>query len=179
MLLSEIWAQQQKNSGISVFRWYFGISVIRRTRTQQNILSKPLAAFPRTLCLKNGLRWGRNESWCNDFHQSPKRILAEHKPATSCSQVLHATDRTMELSLSSIRSNAGINISKKTSRVYETLMHPQRPFFFFFVHKNCDLDIWPWLMTLSLVLKKGFYSKEYIHEIWKLYRLPFKSYSQC
>ena len=28
--------------------------------------------------------------------------------------------------------------------------------------ENCDLDIWPWEMTLTLVLKKVFYSKEYI-----------------
>ena len=34
-------------------------------------------------------------------------------------------------------------------------------------------------MTLTLVLKKGFYPKEYISEIRKLYHLPFKSYDQC
>ena len=34
-------------------------------------------------------------------------------------------------------------------------------------------------MTLNLVLKKGFYPKEYICEIRKLYHLPFKSYGQC
>ena len=28
--------------------------------------------------------------------------------------------------------------------------------------ENGDLDIWPWQMTLALVLKKGFYSKKYI-----------------
>ena len=34
-------------------------------------------------------------------------------------------------------------------------------------------------MTLTLVLKIGFYPKEYIWELWKLYHLPFKSYGQC
>ena len=49
------------------------------------------------------------------------------------------------------------------------------------VFKKCDLDIllWPWQMTFTLVLKKGFYPKEYICEIWKLFHLPFKSYGQC
>ena len=31
----------------------------------------------------------------------------------------------------------------------------------------------------TLVLKKGFYHKEYLCEIYKLYRLPFKSYGNC
>ena len=35
-------------------------------------------------------------------------------------------------------------------------------------------------MTLTLVLKKGLYPREYtcICEIWKLYHIPFKSYGQ-
>ena len=59
----------------------------------------------------------------------------------------------------------------------ETQCPLQRPFFFFF--KNCDLHIWLWQMTLTLLLKTWFYPKEYICEIWRLYHLPFRSYGQC
>ena len=45
--------------------------------------------------------------------------------------------------------------------------------------ENCDLDIWPWQMTLTFVVKKGFYPKEFLCEIWMLYHLPLKSYGQC
>ena len=42
----------------------------------------------------------------------------------------------------------------------------QRPFF---------RKLWPWQATLTLLLKKGFYTKEYKCEIWKLYHLPYHS----
>ena len=41
-------------------------------------------------------------------------------------------------------------------------MPPQRPFSFLFF-LNCDLDIRPSQMALTLVLKNGFYPKEYIY----------------
>ena len=47
------------------------------TSTRHNILSKPLAAFTHNHCLNNGQWWERNESCCNDYHQSSESILAE------------------------------------------------------------------------------------------------------
>ena len=44
-----------------------------------------------------------------------------------------------------------------------------------------DLDLYRWPLTLvqkKEFYKKGFYPKEYICKIWKLYHLPFKSYGQ-
>ena len=57
------------------------------TSTPHNMLSKPLAAFLHNHCWNNGQRWERNEFYCNDYHQSSERILAEPgiEPATSCS----------------------------------------------------------------------------------------------
>ena len=40
------------------------------TNTLHNILSKPLAAFPHNHLRDNGQREERNESCCNDYHQS-------------------------------------------------------------------------------------------------------------
>ena len=70
------------------------------TSTPQNILSKPLAAFPQNHCQNNGQQWERNECCCNDYHQSLERILAELEiePATSCSQVRNTKDWAMGLS---------------------------------------------------------------------------------
>ena len=53
---------------------------------------------------------------------------------------------------------------------------PAKAFFF----SKTELDIWPcpWQMTLTLVLKKGFYPREYMCKIWKVYHLPLKSYGQ-
>ena len=39
------------------------------TSTPQNILSKPLAAFPHNHCQNNGQQWERNESCRNDYYQ--------------------------------------------------------------------------------------------------------------
>ena len=46
-------------------------------------------------------RWERNESCHNDYHQRSEGILADPriKPATSCSQMLHATDWAMGLDI--------------------------------------------------------------------------------
>ena len=62
------------------------------TSIPRNIFSKALVAFPHLR--KNGQRRERNESCHNDYHQSSERILAEPgmEPATSCSEVLNATD---------------------------------------------------------------------------------------
>ena len=66
-----------------------------------DILSKPLVAFPHNHYWNNGQPWERNESCCNDYHQSPERILAwlGIEPATSFSWVLYVTDRAMELGM--------------------------------------------------------------------------------
>ena len=58
------------------------------------ILSKPLATFPQNHCRNNGQWWERSESCGNDYHQSSEKILYKLgvEPATSCSQVHHATD---------------------------------------------------------------------------------------
>ena len=69
------------------------------TSTPYNIVSKPLAAFPRNYCLNQEQWWERNESCRNDYHQSSERILTEPRiePATSCSQVRNATGWAMGL----------------------------------------------------------------------------------
>ena len=56
------------------------------TNTSHNIISKALAAFPHNHCRNNGQQWERNESCCNDYHQSSERMVAEPgiEPATSC-----------------------------------------------------------------------------------------------
>ena len=69
------------------------------TSTLHNILSKPLAAFPHNHCQNNAQRWERNESCCNDYHQSSERILAKLgiEPVSSCSQVRNATNWALGL----------------------------------------------------------------------------------
>ena len=47
------------------------------TSALHNILCKPLAAFLHNHCWNIWQRWKRNESCCNDYHQSSERILAE------------------------------------------------------------------------------------------------------
>ena len=56
------------------------------TNSFNNILSKPLAAFPHKHRRNNGQRLEKNESCHNDYHQSSVRILAEPgiEPTTSC-----------------------------------------------------------------------------------------------
>ena len=56
--------------------------------------SKPQAAFPHNHSWNNGQLSYKNESSCNDYHQSSERILAKPgiEPATSCSQAQYATD---------------------------------------------------------------------------------------
>ena len=78
------------------YPWFPGVLL---TSTTHNILSKPLAAYPRNHRRSNGKRWERNESCGNDYHQSSERILAEPgiEPATSCSQVRNTTDWVMGL----------------------------------------------------------------------------------
>ena len=63
----------------------FNLCKIYITSTPHNILSKPLVTFPRNHCRNNGQRWERNESCCNDNHQSSERKLAElgTEPVTS------------------------------------------------------------------------------------------------
>ena len=58
------------------------------TSTSHNILSKPMTAFPHNHCWNNWQQWKRNESCCNDYHQSLERILAKPgiEPVTSRSQ---------------------------------------------------------------------------------------------
>ena len=65
------------------------------TITPHNILSKPLAAF-----LQNHWTTDSGERGMNDYHQSSERKLVEPgiEPATSCSQVLNASDWGMWLS---------------------------------------------------------------------------------
>ena len=46
-------------------------------RAPNNILSKPLAAFPHNHCPNNRQRGERNESCRNDYNQSSERILAK------------------------------------------------------------------------------------------------------
>ena len=77
------------------FPWVF------LTHILHNMLSKPLASFPGNHCWNNGHRWERNESCCNDYHQSSERILAEPgiEPGTSCSEVRKATKWVTGLSL--------------------------------------------------------------------------------
>ena len=88
----------------TIFQLYHGgqctypcFSGVLLTSTTHNILSKPVAAFPHYW--KNGQQWERNESCCNDYHQSSERILAEQGIvlATSCSQVHNTTDWAMGL----------------------------------------------------------------------------------
>ena len=64
--------------------------------------SKPISAFLLNHSWNNGQPWERNESCCNDYHQSSERIFAKPRiePATSCSQVPNATDWAMRLCLS-------------------------------------------------------------------------------
>ena len=47
------------------------------------------------------------------------------------------------------------------------------------LRQDLDTWLWPWQMTMTLVLKKRSYHKEYTCEIQKLYHLPFKHYGQC
>ena len=74
----------------TLFLLYHGV----QCTTPHNFLSKPLAAFPQNHRQNNGLRLEKNESGRNDYHQSSERTLAESgiEPATSCCQVLYATD---------------------------------------------------------------------------------------
>ena len=99
--------------GCMVFKAVFNsISVVSRrqwtypcfpgailTSTPNNILSKPLAAFPHNHCLNNGQLWESNQSCRNDYHQSLERILAEPgiEQATFRSRVRNATDWAMGL----------------------------------------------------------------------------------
>ena len=70
-----------------------------------SILSKPLAAFRNNHRLNNGERWARSESCRNEDPHFRERMLTEPgiEPATSCSQVLHATD----LAISTKKPNKG------------------------------------------------------------------------
>ena len=54
----------------------FLLSLNPLNSTPNNILSKPLVAFPHNHCRKNELLCGRNEICHIDFHQSLERILA-------------------------------------------------------------------------------------------------------
>ena len=49
------------------------------TSTPHNILSKPLAAFPHNHSRNNGQQRERNESCCNDYHQSSEGILVSNQ----------------------------------------------------------------------------------------------------
>ena len=82
---------QLYHGGQCTYPWFPGVLL---TSTPHNILSKPLTAFLHNHCQSNGLRWERNESCRNDYHQSSERKLAEPgiELATSCSQVRNATD---------------------------------------------------------------------------------------
>ena len=64
------------------------------TSTPHNILSKPLAASQHNHCLNNGQGRERNESCCNDYHQSSERKSAVPaiELATFCYQVCNATN---------------------------------------------------------------------------------------
>ena len=53
------------------------------TGTPHNILSKPLAACLQNHCQNNGQHLERNESCCNEYHQSSERILTESGIETS------------------------------------------------------------------------------------------------
>ena len=83
---------------ISVILWQpvhlYMLSLRYFDQYQHTILSKPLAAYLHNCCPNNIEWWERNESHCNDYHQSLERILDEPriKPAASCFQVLLLTE---------------------------------------------------------------------------------------
>ena len=87
---------QVYRGGKSTYPCFHGVLL---TSTLHNILCKPLAVFPHNHCWKNRQLWERNESCCNDYHQSLERILAEPEieALASCSQVLYATNPAMGL----------------------------------------------------------------------------------
>ena len=70
------------SKGLTPFQQYFSYIVVASapihafllefflTSTPHNIPSKPLAAFLHNNCRNKGWRWERNESCCNDYHQS-------------------------------------------------------------------------------------------------------------
>ena len=49
------------------------------TSTPHNILSKPLATFPRNNCGNNGQRRDRNDFCRNDYHQSSEEYLPSRR----------------------------------------------------------------------------------------------------
>ena len=61
------------------------------TSTMNNFFSKPLAAFQHNHYHKNGQRWARNESCCNDYHQSQK----EYWPSRGSNQQSPVLKSTM------------------------------------------------------------------------------------
>ena len=102
-------------SFLRVFHLYRGsqctypcIPGVLLTGIPHNILYNPVAAFPLNHCQNKGQQWQRNESCCNDYHQSLERISAEPgiEPATSCSQVLYVTNWAIGISSSKLRTFA-------------------------------------------------------------------------
>ena len=77
------------------------LSRLLLTSTPHNILSKPLAAFPHNHCLHNRQQWERNESCCNDYHQSSERKLAEPgiKPTERWGSADHNLNITQNIQL--------------------------------------------------------------------------------
>ena len=76
-IFNSILALSRWKEYLSMLSWSSFYQQYAKISFQANILSKPLAAFPCNYYWNDGQLSERNESCCNDYHQSSERILAE------------------------------------------------------------------------------------------------------
>ena len=110
----------------------------RQYSSAHDILSKPRAAFPHNHCWNNRQQWERNESCCNDCHQSSESVLAEPEVRTD-DLILKSSMLPNDLQELVLPSSLWNNLTKRTV-------------FFIFMFKGMKLCCYTIIELLSAII---------------------------